>query len=316
MSKDTKHGKVPKRCSLKNYLENTWLPAFKRPGISRPLNQIQRAHPWPKYPDLQRDIGTRRLVEVLRIDQWSFMLLAEDYMKHVSSTYIVNESLVEEEHSPRLRLPSRDMVTYEKSDLEFLSQIRNEDDFVTLVQDYILGTISEAIRLVEGFSLSHFLTDELKFLPSSHLCPAHHARWDILALPESDRFLVPFAVIFVPPWEFGTQDFADFTSAQRFEHNALDTLDTSTNTTSDKLWAVVHDTCQGRGKHFAVTNYTRWAFGEFSSNGTIARVTDSFEAPILNLDGTHDAVPWLGFNVVELLTFWIHTSLQQRPSRS
>lgn len=103
-------------------------------------------------------------------------------MRHVATTYIENESLVEEEDSPRLRLPSRDMVTYENSDLEFLSQIKNEDDFVSLVQEYILGTVSESIRLVEGFSLDHFLTDELKFIPSSHLCPAHHARWDILAL--------------------------------------------------------------------------------------------------------------------------------------
>lgn len=103
-------------------------------------------------------------------------------MNHVATTYIENESLVEEEDSPRLRLPSRDMVTYENSDLEFLSQIRNEDDFVSLVQEYIFGTVSEAIRLVEGFPLDHFLTDELKFVPSSHLCSAHHARWDILAL--------------------------------------------------------------------------------------------------------------------------------------
>lgn len=30
--------------------------------------------------------------------------------------------------------------------------------------------------------------------------------------------------------------------------------------------AQVHDTCQGRGKYFVITNYTRWAFGEFSSS--------------------------------------------------
>lgn len=96
--------------------------------------------------------------------------------------------------------------------------------------------------------------------------------------------------------------------------------------------AQVHDTCQGRTKRFVVTNYIRWAFGEFSSSGslagylsfisssasvdgTVARITDPFEAPILNLDGTHAAVPCIGFNAVELLTFWIHTSLQQLPSR-
>lgn len=51
-----------------------------------------------------------------------------------------------------------------------------------------------------------------------------------------------------------------------------------------------------------------------SPDDTVARITDSFEAPILNLDGSHAAVPWVGFNVIELLTFWVHTSLQQRTS--
>jgi hypothetical protein len=199
MTKDTKPDAIPRRCSLKMYLENTWLPGFKRPGLLRALAQIPRAPPWPRYPELQRDPGTRRLVEVLRIDQWSFMLLAEDCksaypleshaysavsldMKHVATTYIENESLVEEEDSPRLRLPSKNLVVHEEADLEFLSQIQNEDDFVTLVQEYIFGTVSEAIRLVEGFSLDHPLTDGLVFSPSSYLCPAHHARWDILTL--------------------------------------------------------------------------------------------------------------------------------------
>lgn len=78
MANDAKYDAIPQRCSLKTYLENIWLPGFKRPGSPRALNQILRAQPWPEYPELQKDPGTRRLVEVQRIDQWDFILLAED----------------------------------------------------------------------------------------------------------------------------------------------------------------------------------------------------------------------------------------------
>lgn len=193
---------VTQRCSLKDYLENTWLPGFQRAGSRRALQETLRAQPWPKYPELQRNPGTRSLVEVQQLNQWNYISLQHTQqcksrylpdgrytylysttdMARFSHTFIENESLVEEEDSVRLRLPSRGLVNYEDSDLEFLSDIKNEDDFVSLIQEYILGTVSEAIRLVEGISADHFHNKQLKFIPSSYLCPAHHARWDILSL--------------------------------------------------------------------------------------------------------------------------------------
>lgn len=45
-------------------------------------------------------------------------------------------------------------------------------------------------------------------------------------------------------------------------------------------------------------------------DGTIVHITAPFEASLLHLDGTETAAPCIGFNVVELLTYWVHNSLQ------
>lgn len=103
-------------------------------------------------------------------------------MQHIKHTYIKNESHVEEEESSRLRLPSQGLVMYDHADVEVLSQINNEDDLLLLVQEYILGTMSEVIRLVERVALDDPVIPSFKFDLSSMLCPAHHARWDIITL--------------------------------------------------------------------------------------------------------------------------------------
>jgi hypothetical protein len=115
----------------------------------------------------------------------------------IKDKYIENEGLVEEEESSRLRLPSREFIMYDDGDIEFLSQINNEDHLTTLVQDYILGTISEVIRLVEGVALDDPAIPRLKFNLSSALCPAHHARWDLFALVSLTRRCVKLPQLIV-----------------------------------------------------------------------------------------------------------------------
>jgi hypothetical protein len=103
-------------------------------------------------------------------------------MQHIKHTYIKNETHVAEEESSRLRLPSQELVLYDDADVEVLSQVNNEDDLLLLVQEYILNTMSEVIRLVERIALDDPVIPSLKFKLSSTLCPAHHARWDIFVL--------------------------------------------------------------------------------------------------------------------------------------
>jgi hypothetical protein len=83
------------------------------------------------------------------------------------------------------------------------------------------------------------------------------------------------------------------------------------------MYLQVHDVCSDRGQYFIVTNYIRWAFGKLDSPNAIeASITDSFEAPILEFDGTYAAVPSIGFTAIEALAFWIHYALVQSQSRA
>jgi hypothetical protein len=101
-------------------------------------------------------------------------------MQHIK--HIKNEAYVVDEESTRLRLPSLDLVVYDEADVKALSQINNEDDLLLLVQEYILGTMSEVIRLAKWVALDDPVISCLKFSLSSSLCVAHHARWDIFVL--------------------------------------------------------------------------------------------------------------------------------------
>ena len=74
---DTENTEITRRYPLDAYLANSWLPAFRHHEKDA-LSPTPRARPWPSYPELQTKVGTRRLVNVSRIDQWSFADMAND----------------------------------------------------------------------------------------------------------------------------------------------------------------------------------------------------------------------------------------------
>lgn len=50
------------------------------------------------------------------------------------------------------------------------------------MQQFVLGTISELVRVIERLPINSPLAQNLKFKISNRLCPAHHARWDLFTL--------------------------------------------------------------------------------------------------------------------------------------
>ncbi|KAF8066984.1 hypothetical protein FPV67DRAFT_1497399 [Lyophyllum atratum] len=299
----------PQRISIQTYLSKAFLPAFKRSNSKHLLSkQIVRAKEWPEYAELKRQPGVRRLRRIERAETYKFAALVQHYIETAAANaYITNEAMVAEEDSPRLRLPSKNLVLYDYADIEFLSRIDNEEHCVTIMRDYVLGTVSESLRIIAGFALDSPDAAALQFRKSSHLCLAHHARWDILAIHGTMLNPFPLLVFFVQPWEFGNKDFEEFTAVQHFQGE----LDQPT-TAANKLWAVIDDTCRNRGRFFVVTNYTRWAFGELSPRGDVVSITEAFEARILEFDGVYQATPDLGCNVVEMLTFWTAWALSRQ----
>ncbi|KAF5381706.1 hypothetical protein D9615_005601 [Tricholomella constricta] len=298
---------ISKSLSMRKYLSKAFLPALKRSTSKHLLtNQIKRAAAWPQYAEMQKRPGMRILNEILRTDTVQFVTLVWNYLENtVAKAYILNENMVIEEESPHLRLPSKDVILYDDDDIKFFSSIDNEEILLKVMQNYILGTVSEALRIINKHPSSSAAAAALQFHDYSRLCRAHRARWDILALPGTKTHPLPFFVFFIPPWEFGTEDFTEFTEVQRFQNGDLD----APTTTVQKLWAVIHDTCRHRGRFFVVSNYTRWAFGEISPDDRKILITAPFEAPILHFDGTYKATQALGCNAVEMLVFWMAWAL-------
>jgi hypothetical protein len=77
---------IPERYPLTDYLRNAWLPSFRRLG-RRCLVPINRANEWPKYSELQREPGTRSLVNVSQIKHDELLLRADYCESFVYAMY-------------------------------------------------------------------------------------------------------------------------------------------------------------------------------------------------------------------------------------
>ncbi|KAG6915313.1 hypothetical protein DXG01_012174 [Tephrocybe rancida] len=296
--------------TIQEYLASASLPAFRR-SSTKVLStaRVQNALPWPQYPVLQKPPGTRTLHHTVRSENIKFVNLVQQYLYSISARRInINNYL--DEDCP-LRLPSTGHVSYDRDDIKFFKQVDNEEQFITLMQDYVLRTVSESLRILRGHEHDSPAAAALQFQRASHLCVAHHGRWDILAVPGTLERPFPFFIFLVSPSEFGIQDMLNFANPRTFEERRVNELDRPV-TMDQTLWAVIHDTCKHRGRFFAVSNYTRWAFGELSPNDTVACITFPFEAPLLKSDGTASDAINLGCNVIEMLTFWVNWALKKQ----
>ncbi|KAG5350611.1 hypothetical protein C0989_010179 [Termitomyces sp. Mn162] len=289
--------------TIQEYLSGACLPTFRR-STTRCLTTASRlrALTWPEYPELQRPHGARPLKEVERSPNIKFTALAEAYFSSLQPAELNASDYIDKECP--LRLASPRYVTYETDDVWFFKNIDNEQMFVTLVQEYVLNTVSESLRAIRRHALDSPEAAALRFQNVSRLCTAHHARWDIFALPGTPERQFPFFIFLVSPEEFGIQDMMDFTEPCWFENASGNKL----NKPSDMyqtLWAVISDTCKGHGRFFAVTNYVQWTFA-----GTMAYTTYAFETTLMKSDGTSTTPLNLGFNTIQMLTFWIQHALK------
>ncbi|KAF9004575.1 hypothetical protein BDQ17DRAFT_1424425 [Cyathus striatus] len=298
---------------LWTYLSEVQFPVFSRPDKPSLVSMMitsESAPQWPHYKELLRPTGTRKLQQVQRIPFTDFVRATREYLDvALRDVFLENENMVREEVSTTLHLPSRGaFVDYGDDDVSFLSNIENEDDLSAVMEHYVLRTASECIRLIQKLPPLAPMSRALDFKLSNHLCTAHHARWDIFALPSDASNIVPVVILFIPPWNFTHTDFEEFLMEQGFRDGSLDTLEDEDNRKSHTLWAVLQDICRSRGHRFVVTNYLRWAYGLFEDDYMTANVTDSYEVSVRDFDGKFNSTLAIGCNPIEFLVYWIQRS--------
>ncbi|TFK34620.1 hypothetical protein BDQ12DRAFT_636084 [Crucibulum laeve] len=305
--------------ALRDYIAGARLPEFVQVsghnlGSAAELKNLAWAFNWPEYPTLRRELGTRTLKKVGRVDTKQIMATARSYLDKFDFLFIHNETGVDAEESQRLRLPCDGLIEYDKEDYELLKNLRHEEDLLMVLKDYVLGTVSEAVRVMQCLPLDAPLSKTLLFKSRNEFCSAHRARWEILALPSDSFNDAPVIVVFVPPTMFGVYDFAQFANIQEFNNHDLDTLDSKEFRASDILWAVIHDCCKGRGYKFVLTNYLYWAFGTFSNDYTEAIVTDAIESRISSFNGIQIRGYDSKINAIELLAYWMQAARGMIPA--
>ncbi|THV02556.1 hypothetical protein K435DRAFT_717063 [Dendrothele bispora CBS 962.96] len=284
-----------------------------------------KSSPWPDYPELQRPRGTRALREVRTYVWWDFAMMIRRYFHGLPASYITTES-------PYLLLPCTGFTSYGDSEIEFLSRIDSDELFMKMMEEHILGTVSEVVRVMDNLPLDAPLVKGLKFQRQQVLSGEGNEkeRWGVLTLPPNIFSAVPLAVVCCPPWYLEKIQFDKVISKHVFATspsgiNVLDTLDTdetqvagtsklASNTRVDrdpdhaikKIWAVINDVCQNKGRFFILTNYTRWAFGQFSEDWTSVVISESIEPRLMQIENQGE-FPGLerGVTVPEAIAFWI-----------
>ncbi|KAF8811115.1 hypothetical protein BYT27DRAFT_6456918 [Phlegmacium glaucopus] len=252
------------RFPVLRYIETCGLPLVHvrgQPSLQQ-LDKPRYTLNWPKFHNLRRTPGVRLLTEVVSPGSANDLArIVKTYLRKFTADKLQQQSPAEGEFDGFLFLPCKNMKSYNKTEKHFLANIQNEDDFVRIVQQFVLGTITELVRIMERLPIRSPLAQDLKFKLANRLCPAHHARWDLFTLPQDPDNEIPLLVIFVPPWHFGHDDMKRFASVQQFDDGVLDTLDTRRHNASDIVWAIIYDVLKDRGYQFILTNYNRWVLG-------------------------------------------------------
>ncbi|KAJ8085760.1 hypothetical protein PM082_004578 [Marasmius tenuissimus] len=293
---------------LWNYLRNSALPACLRFG-QIPISTVPKfLTPWPDHPELQRLEGTRVLEKVQKYGRWDFARSVRGYVDSLPAFHIGTKEAL------RLGLPSMGFAELDENDTERLSFVDGTDQLREVIHRDVLWTVCECVRVIDRIPPDAPLFQQMQFHRANHLCTAHNARWDVLAMCPDLFEVIPVLVVVVPPWEVNGQALKRFTLGRNFMNNILDTLPVNPRDNSDKLWAVLHDVCREHGEFFIVTNYTHWVFGRFSDDWKVATVSDPVEARTVELEGGNmNAVHDCGANIVESLVYWIQLSRGSAP---
>jgi hypothetical protein len=177
------------------YLKTAWWPDWRTQlGASR-LLPGGRTRAWPLCSQLQQLPGHRRLERVTRITPKSLaqatvtcepciIQVTGTCFEHFSGDLDLLQSIMIEATGPDtpcvLRLPSSELVELDDEDLVILSQeLENQDHFSTLIQTFVMNTVSEAVRLLEDFTVHDPEIEQLRFHVA---CVFQGASWDIIAL--------------------------------------------------------------------------------------------------------------------------------------
>lgn len=293
------------------YLKGCGLPYFMNENQEslEELKHLRYALPWPACSSLRRQPGTRNLRQVKPNWRWpEISNVVRNYLRQFNDVKIQNENNVLIENASHLALPHLDFVTYGNEDYKLLINVADNNQLLHVMKHYILSTVSEAIRLLQNLPRGVPLVETLKFIDVSRVWGPPGAKWNVFTLPSDVLDVYPITIIFLAPWDFGIEDFNDFTAEQTFPYGSLDTLDRKDKLTSHTLWALIHDILQGKGHSFVVTNYLRWSFGTLTPDCSSAKMSAIFEAEIINFEGQSFNVPYMGVNCLEILIYWIQAA--------
>ncbi|KDR70230.1 hypothetical protein GALMADRAFT_127888 [Galerina marginata CBS 339.88] len=298
------------RFPLRRYLNECGLPFFVYRGKDSLMEekQMRSAMRWPDIHSLRvKPHAPRNLKFVKRLMKYTDMTHEiTTYFSQINKEEMCNHPSTEYEFRAAFRLPCKDIVHFEESDVNALSDIQNETEVVTLLNRYVFDTVLAVISVMHRFNPEdpndRPLIEKFRFRIANSLLFDRYAKWDIFTLPCPNEFTIPLIVIFIHPCHFGVEDFERLVEQRAIPEGSLE----APKDPSDIIWAVLYEILKGRGRRFVVTNYVRWAFGLFDPLYTSAAITDIYESKLVDIFGKPTHVPQRQVcNPIELLVRWM-----------
>ncbi|KAG6336217.1 hypothetical protein ID866_2868 [Astraeus odoratus] len=296
----------PNAHSLKQYLRQIWMPAYKV-GARSGTNTS-----WCYHPELRAPHGTRMLICIRRITNANMHDAFNRWENSVADIGIPVHPRFNE-ITADLALPSAGIADLGDDDLFILDhhEINYVTDLSRMLKMFTLRTVEKAYRLFYGTSEPSAPAADFRVLYSTF--PLQGARFDLLGLPGLKPNELSMVLVVVPHWDLDYSDLRDFVQEGNQTPGSLDMIPAARPPYySTVLWAVLWEVCsKANCRFFAVTTYGHWTFGNFSDGLRTAQLTDQICAPIFPKEASvslQDIELCHQPNVLEYLLFWMAAS--------
>ncbi|KIK52852.1 hypothetical protein GYMLUDRAFT_100573 [Collybiopsis luxurians FD-317 M1] len=258
----------PWRFLLQTYLRNALCPAPTSMGV--PLRERPQDRNWKcvdyREAMLQSEAGSMiepTLVDVRELDIWDFRTAVRKYIDETPDIFIT------EVVKPLMTIPCYDVTVATPEQIDFLSRVNDQNDFLLLIMTFILGPVTESCRMINNIPRGAPMAYTLQFIATRSPQEYPILDYDVLRIPTASHGLKGYLnIICIPPWKIGHEDLRAFAMPSKIpkkfrKFDRYQDVSEASMAKADDLWRVVSNVCEG--PCFIVTNYLFWCFGRLES---------------------------------------------------
>ncbi|KAH7878787.1 uncharacterized protein C8R40DRAFT_1086927 [Lentinula edodes] len=252
----------PWRFLIQTYLRNALCPVPSSRGVHL-RDRLKEGFLVSHNGDRRFDC-MQKGVKVLELDIWDFRTMVRRYIDDAPDCFIT------ESDKPDMNIPCYGVNSLNMGQVNFLSRVDGQDEFLLLIMTFVLGPVTHCCRILNNIPRYVPMAQSLEFIASRGPDQKAAVEWDVLRIPATTYGEGSLSIICVPPWKLDLKDLRAFTMPENIPQNVarhprFQEISEAARNTAHDLWQVVLESCAPAGPCFVVTNYAFWCFGRFEA---------------------------------------------------